>query len=271
MAQQLNLHHARFGPQRQHFTARQGLALMVIALGAAVLLSQLLQWQSRVAGREAQAVEAGNQPLREQLLARAKQPGTGADDSQAELAQLQTLDVSQRRIRAALDAGLAGSREGHADYLVALARQATGQLWITGFTVTEGGAALVLEGRMADADALTDYLRRLNAEPRFRGRPFAQLTLQAVTGPGGHHAYTEFTLRAAAAQAVDPAIAARAAADTLALAAAASAPFTAAAIPTPAATATAPIDAAAPAAVSTTVAGANATAKVTANATEVRR
>ena len=57
---------------------------------------------------------------------------------------------------------------------------------------------------MTDAAVLTDYLRSLNAEPRFKGRPFAQLSLKAVDGAGG--VYTEFALRsvASSAQATPP-------------------------------------------------------------------
>ena len=107
-------------------------------------------------------------------------------------------------IGAALAAGLAGAHEGHADYLVALARRASASLWITGFAVSEDGTAIELEGRMTDATVLTDYLRSLNAEPRFKGRPFAQLSLKAVDGAGG--VYTEFALRsvASSAQATPP-------------------------------------------------------------------
>jgi hypothetical protein len=55
---------------------------------------------------------------------------------------------------------------------------------------------------MLEPGALTHYLRRLNREDRFRGRPFAQLRLGAKTDAGangpaqGQQAFTEFTLRA---------------------------------------------------------------------------
>ncbi|OYU72850.1 MAG: hypothetical protein CFE45_38945, partial [Burkholderiales bacterium PBB5] len=49
--------------------------------------------------------------------------------------------------------------------------------------------------RMTDASVLTDYLRKLNAEPRFKGRPFAQLTLRGTDNNGAALPYTEFALR----------------------------------------------------------------------------
>ena len=108
------------------------------------------------------------------------------------------MDGNQRRIRTALEGGAAGGREGHADYLLALARQASGAVWITGFSVSDDGSAVELEGRMSDTAQLTDYLRRLNAEPRFKGRPFAQLNLKASDANGASLPHTEFALRSSA-------------------------------------------------------------------------
>lgn len=192
MAQQLNLFDVRFAPRRQRCSARQAslalASLLVLAWGGA----QALLWAAGQAQGEAQQIQAGMSPLRAQVSAlSARQTGGAA----TELARLQALDTSQRRVRAALEAGAAGAREGHADLLLALARQAAGPLWITGLAVSDDGGAIVLEGRMRDSAVLADYLRRLNAEPRFKGRPFAQLTLNAVDNNGAALPYTEFALR----------------------------------------------------------------------------
>jgi Tfp pilus assembly protein PilN len=198
MAQQLNLYDPRFVPVAPRFSARQAGAAVLLCLGAGALITQGLQWATRDALAQAQVAEKLNQPLRQHLLNKAKVPVESTADIDTELAQLQQIEAGQRRIRAALDAGVAGTREGPSGFLEALARQAGGQVWITGFTVSEDGDSLLLDGRMTDASALTDYLRRLNAEARFRGRPFSQLSLQAVSTPDGQAQYTEFSLRAVA-------------------------------------------------------------------------
>lgn len=196
MAQQLNLFDPRFAPTRQLFSARHaGLALA----GVLVLpwcVAQGLHWAADRAQDDALTIQAGMAPLRAQVgtLGAQRDPGAAA-----ELVRLQAADAIQRRVRAALDAGAAGGREGHAEVLLALARQASGQLWITGLGVSDDGAAIDLEGRMTDSSVLTDYLRRLNAEPRFNGRPFAQLTLRGVDSNGAALPYTEFALRSAPA------------------------------------------------------------------------
>ncbi len=192
MAQQLNLFDARFAPVPMRWSARQaGLAMaavVVLAWGGA----QALTLAASRAEAEAQAIQAGMSPLRAQVgtLAARRDPGAAG-----ELARLQAAEATQRRVRAALEAGAAGAREGHAEVLLALARQASGQLWITGLGVSDDGSAIDLEGRMTSSSVLADYLRRLNDEPRFKGRPFAQLTLRAVDNNGAALPYTEFALR----------------------------------------------------------------------------
>ena len=200
MAQQLNLLDARFAPQSLRFSARQGALALVLVLAGSALGAQALGWASRSAALETREIEASMLQLLAQRQALAV---VGPGSVSAELAQLQALDVGQRRIGAALAAGLAGARDGPADYLTALARRASAALWITGFSVSEDGSAIELEGRMTDANVLTDYLRSLNAEPRFKGRPFAQLSLKAVDGANA--SYTEFALRSAASSAANSA------------------------------------------------------------------
>ena len=195
MAQQLNLFDARFAPRSLRFSARQGL----LALGGIALLAVLahsgLHWAADRATATARQAEADQAQLRDRVAALANSAGSGAG---SELKQLQALEAGQQRIRSALEGGAAGTREGHADYLVALARQASGTVWITGFSVSEDGGAVELEGRMTDAAQLADYLRRLNAEPRFKGRPFAQLNLKATDANGTTLPHTEFALRSVA-------------------------------------------------------------------------
>jgi Tfp pilus assembly protein PilN len=191
MAQQLNLFDKRFAPVALRFSARQGGLVLAGVLAGAWCLAQGLLWAADRAQADAQAVQAGMAPLRAQVGTLAARP----DGTAAELARLQAADATQRRVRAALEAGAAGAREGHAGVLLALARQASDRLWITGLGVSDDGSAIDLEGRMTDSSALADYLRRLNAEPQFKGRPFAQLTLRAVDTNGAALPYTEFALR----------------------------------------------------------------------------
>jgi len=195
MTQQLNLFDARFARQRLRFSARHGLMAMAGVLALSVLGGGALRWAAGQATVKADTAQAAMAPLRAQVAALA---ASGGGVAASELQRLQSVEAGQRRIRAALEAGAAGAREGHADYLLALARQASAALWITGFAVSDDGSAIDLEGRMTEPAVLTDYLRRLNAEPRFKGRPFAQLNLKASDANGAALPYTEFALRSVA-------------------------------------------------------------------------
>ena len=108
--------------------------------------------------------------------------------------RLRALEDHQQRVRAALASGAAGAPDGYTPYLKALSRQAQSSLWITGFAVAAEGDAIELEGRMLHASVLPGYLRRLNAEERFNGRPFAQLQLHTPDS-GSEAGFTAFTLR----------------------------------------------------------------------------
>ena len=59
----------------------------------------------------------------------------------------------------------------------ALARQSVGGLWLTGFSITNGGNDVTLRGRMLNADLLPRFLGRLGAEKSFEGRGFRSLAI----------------------------------------------------------------------------------------------
>lgn len=190
--QQLNLDHPALHRQRVSGSLGQGLAagllLLLVLVGASFALQR---WAAQMQA-QAQVMKdlASMRPLGldEAASAPAAQP-----PGDPELAQLRQLDAAQRRVLAALEAGATGSAEGYTAYFLALARQAQPTLWITGLSVGADGQALDIEGRMLDAQALPAYLKRLSAEPRFRGRSFAQLQLRQASEAGVP--VTEFSLR----------------------------------------------------------------------------
>ena len=185
MAQQINLLDPALLPQRQWLGASHGLALVGLVLVGCAALSGLLQWQAR----RTTALPAA--PLAAPVVAAAASAPAAL---QAEIQRLRALEDHQQRVRAALASGAAGAPDGYTPYLKALSRQAQSSLWITGFAVAAEGDAIELEGRMLDASVLPGYLRRLNAEERCNGRPFAQLQLHTPDS-GSEAGFTAFTLR----------------------------------------------------------------------------
>jgi hypothetical protein len=201
MPQQINLLDASLQRRRQTPGSVAGL----IALGATLGLSAAVTLGLHAMSAQVLAQTEATEQQFSALQARVVAMGNAVPSHQAvELARLGSIEAGQRRIRAALDSGQAGVVQGYSEYLLALSRQAQPRLWLTGFIIAPDGRALDLAGRMTDPRQLPDYLRQLNAEPLFKGREFAQLSLKSIypgTAAGGAvnsgPAYTEFALRAA--------------------------------------------------------------------------
>lgn len=199
MAQQINLYDPALRPQRDAFTAQ---ASLLWALGAAVL-----------AVAAAAALHMGTHKLAALPTAAASPVGDAASApalpqsaAATELQRLRDFETHQRRVQVAIQDGGLGARTGHAEYLRALARQAQPQVWLTGFSIKPETNALEIDGQTLDPSALPAYLRRLNSEERFKGRPFAHLHIrQPVTDGAAGTAiaaaetstptYPQFTLR----------------------------------------------------------------------------
>lgn len=179
MAQNLNLLDASFKRKRQ-WIGSAGAALVLAALaGGVAAVALVLQTMSSQSDLHADQLARELASLQTQLAGLGSNlPSADAD----ELARLRNVEAGQRQVRAALDSGLAGARQGYSEYLLALSRQTRPALWLTGFNVAADGRSLQIAGRMTDPRQLPEYLRRLNAEPLFKGREFAQLSLKTATG-----------------------------------------------------------------------------------------
>ena len=184
MAQHLNLLDPRLVPRAVPCSAAQALAAMaVVALGSGATAFGLQHVADQERGQRA-AVPAP-------ALAASAPAELAA--MQAELTQLREFEAAQQRVVAALRNHVGATQPDYSAVFEALARHAGGALWITGFAVSAGGDAVELDGRMLDAAALPPYLRRLNQEPPFAGRPFAQLQLSTVESTEGADAGTRVT------------------------------------------------------------------------------
>ena len=183
--QHLNLLDESMRPRRERFSSTDGL----IALAALVVVLGLVDGGLNLAARreERNGHVAQQQLIELQSHAPAATANASAGLSAAELAALQARFAASQQVRGAIQNGSAGSLQGYSLYLVALARQSQNMgshaLWITDLSVAADGGGLDLQGRMTDPRVLPDYLNRLNDEPLFRGRAFAQVSLRALPAP----------------------------------------------------------------------------------------
>ena len=206
MAQQINLLDPSLRRQREWLGSAAGLGALAAVMCVSVALTLGLRVKSSQALAQATAAETELGALQARVTV--AQAPRSLSIPAAELARLRAAQIAQERIRAALDSGQVGATQGYSPYLLALSRQMQGKLWLTDFSVAPDNRSLELGGRMTSPRELPDYLRRLNAEPLFRGREFAQLSLKAMVpgnvavGAGSvenmNPDYAEFILRSVA-------------------------------------------------------------------------
>lgn len=210
MSQQINLFNPLFLKQKKYFSAEtmlQGMGIIAIALLA--FYGLLLFQSTRL---ERQRIETVS--LREQVQQQMLQGGVAGRSKllEDEISRVEGLIKAQQDVLNILNGGAVGNSEGYSRFLIALARQRTSGLWLTGFTVSGVGDELSIRGRVLHADLVPQYIRQLNREEVMRGHAVAELSLKRVEGPpapatpagapapaGPPQSYIEFALSTAKA------------------------------------------------------------------------
>ncbi|MGD9600096.1 MAG: hypothetical protein AB7P94_17690 [Steroidobacteraceae bacterium] len=193
MSQQINLFNPLFLRKEKYFSARtmaQSLGLIVLGLvalwGYALVQTRGLQ---RVADEYGQQLAA----QRDQFV----RLGTQGSSKllEAEIARLQADVRARQGLLGALADRRVGDADGYSRYFAAFARYPMRGVWLTGFSVGEGGNALRLRGRVLHPDLVPEYLKALNDADVMRGRLVTELKLVA---------HDESTARRAGTGVVDP-------------------------------------------------------------------
>jgi hypothetical protein len=182
MTHHINLYDPALLRRREWLTAAN------LAFTVAIILVVMLFWGSwvRIDGaglaEQVTAQESRLKAAREESIALAGQLASRRVDPKLELdiAAMQELLGVRQNILAALGQGDSPSAAGHADYLRGLSRQSIANVWLTGFSIGPDGSHMEIRGRTLDPALLPEYIRRLSAEPAFRGRRFASLNMAAT-------------------------------------------------------------------------------------------
>lgn len=180
MSQQINLYEARLRPVREWATGRRlavaGACALAVCVAGALTVRVLASEREQALAQAQAALKAEQEQLAQltrQMAERKLPPAL-----QGELEQARALLGARREVLGVLDSGALGNAHGFAPIFVGFSRLASTDLWLTGFSVSHGGADIEIRGRMFDAARLPAYVQRLSAEPAFQGRRFATLTLQ---------------------------------------------------------------------------------------------
>lgn len=198
MRQYINLYRvssSRTGGGKDARMLLRALALVLVSgVGAATFLSYQASGLDR---RLAESV-AQRKLAESRLTEVARRLGGG--EGAARILSLEARLKERESLLLALEAGRLGDMEGYSDALRALGRNAGQGVWITSFSVARGGSQLGISGRALDAERIPVWLRSLNAEKVFQGRPIAFLKATRGGGAGGAAgnetaaAYVDFTL-----------------------------------------------------------------------------
>lgn len=174
MNQQINLYSPIFRKQEKKFSSVTMLQAAVLLIAGIAVMYGYTTWRT-------QSLRAHQQAVATQLstsLARlaevsAKLPMRRADPRlEREVSDLERRIQAVQMIRNVSGRDLFKGGAGYADTLVALARQSTAGLWLTGITITGASETLVLAGRTQDPQRVPGYLQRLSSERTLAGLKF---------------------------------------------------------------------------------------------------
>jgi hypothetical protein len=198
VARQINLINPALRQTRDALSALPVAAAVGVLLLLIVVVTAAVRLYAAGSHRQAEELVAGRQQAQAALVTATRQwAGRQADAKLAgELEAVREKLKRQAAVLTALESRAAGDSRGFSDYLRGFARQVPQGLWLTGFSIGAGGKDMEIKGRMVSPRLLTEYVRRLNAEPVFRGRSFAGLQIDTPPAGGGAQTagYREFVL-----------------------------------------------------------------------------
>ena len=179
MYQQINLYQPIFRKQRQIFSA----VTMMQALGlvAAALVAAYGYGAWKVSNLEFEVVQLeGREKALTTQLARIDPSLTAGrrEETEQELRRLNATVLDQQRLIEVLRDGPLGNKGGFSQYMAALGRRRTPELWLTQFAINGGSGAIELEGRSIRPDLVPEYLQRLGGEPVLVGQQFDQFEIE---------------------------------------------------------------------------------------------
>ena len=180
MSQQINLLNPLLRKKRFSFTSA-GAMLYAIGIAMALAAAVAVYENHRLRVIEAQARATAEslkkaRALHESVTARRgmRKPDTALE---AKILDLGSQLKARQEIVDALQGGSVGTTAGFSEYMRAFSRQRLDGVWLTGFDIAAGGAALTITGRALSADLVPEYLQRLNREVPMQGRQFASVSI----------------------------------------------------------------------------------------------
>ncbi len=181
MSRQINLYDAAFRKQTDWLSSKNVilaalLTTLLVSLGAGIARWNLesRSQQAKSINMQLLAARAAFSEMTRVLSLRKADPALAA---QVEAAQA-GLNSAQAALGLLRGMTVEGAQPVVGDMMRAFSRAAGDGLWLSGFTVAEGGRQLEIRGRMTDQALLPPYLRRLESETVFQGKRFSALDMK---------------------------------------------------------------------------------------------
>jgi len=202
VTQQINLFNPIFLRQKKYFSTATILQALALVLVGALSFYAYAAYQTNRLSRE--VADAGQRLESEKKRLEAASGDLGPRQKSKELEQqskeLERQVRDREEILGIQSSSLTGGSRGFSEYLKAFARQSVNGLWLTNFSLREGGAKLSLGGRTLRPDLVPDYLKRLGKEKVMQGQSFSSLDMQfskvvSVSKEKTQDGYFEFSLR----------------------------------------------------------------------------
>jgi hypothetical protein len=174
MNQQINLYFPIFRRQEKKFSAATMLQAGLLVLTGIALMYAYAWWRTYALHGQLRDINAQHTVALARLSDISGKLPMRHPDPRLER---EVIDL-EHRIQAVQMIGNVSRRDlfkgggGYAETLVALARQSTPGLWLTGITITGASEALVLTGRTHDPELVPGYLQRLSSERTLAGLKF---------------------------------------------------------------------------------------------------
>ncbi|MFZ1909957.1 MAG: hypothetical protein WAU52_12835 [Burkholderiales bacterium] len=205
MSQQINLFNPIFLKQERYFSAMtmvESLVLILVALCAFYVYAhnEVKSFEDVAADAAHQLADTRNRFI---SLGGSLSPQRQSKLLEAQVARAESDLRGKQALLASLRAAAADRAQGYSQYFAAFARQTLPGVWLTGFSVGDGGDELIISGRVLHPDLVPAYIHALNKEEVMRGRSVTRLKLVAHNEPApaadaasrsGPARYVEFEL-----------------------------------------------------------------------------
>ena len=180
MSQQINLFNPIFLKQKKTFSALNMVEALGLLIVGVIVFYGFASYETTGLAKQADETARRYRQSKLQLAEiSARYAPKKADAAlEAEVSNLQAQLNARQALVASLGVGALSNDTSYAEYMRALARQALGGLWLTGFKVGNGGAQMEIVGRALQPELVPSYIRRLHQERTLQGRAFDSLIME---------------------------------------------------------------------------------------------